>query len=271
MDTRKESRSVDLNSDMGEGFGAWRMGDDDAILQVVSSANVACGMHAGDPHIMARTFARAKALGVAVGAHPGYPDLWGFGRRDMKFSTLEVEHFVAYQVGAAMGVSTWAGHPISYVKPHGALANISQVDESVARAIVRAIAAVNRDLVLLTYPDGHVTRIAKELGLRTCAEIFADRAYLPNGQLVPRGQPGAVLHDVEVVAARALRMVQTGGIETCDGQFLAMEIESICVHGDSPGAIEMATRIRERLLDAGITVKSFVSGCGRAAINQTDV
>jgi len=257
MNTSKTSRSVDLNSDLAEGFGAWRMGDDEAILRVVSSANVACGMHAGDPDIMARTFARAKELGVAVGAHPGYPDLWGFGRRDMKFSEQEIEHFVAYQIGAAMGVSTYAGHPITYVKPHGALANTSQVNEPIARAIVRAIAAVDRNLTLLTYPDGHATRIAKELGLRTCAEIFADRAYLPTGQLMQRGQPGAVLHDAEAVAARALRMVEKGGVETYDGQFLAMDIGSICVHGDSPGAIEMASLVRQRLVGAGIEVKSF--------------
>lgn len=257
MNITNMTRSVDLNSDLGEGFGAWSMGDDDAILKVVSSANVACGMHAGDPHIMAHTFARAKELGVAVGAHPGYPDLWGFGRREMTFSAKEIEHFVAYQIGAAMGVSTYAGHPITYVKPHGALANISQVNEEVAGAIVRAIAAVDRKLVLLTYPDGHGTRIAKEMGLRTCAEIFADRAYLPTGQLVPRKQPGAVLHDPEVVAARVLRMVEAGAVETCDGQLLPMEIASICVHGDSPGAIEMASMVRKRLIDAGIEVKPF--------------
>lgn len=257
MKNTKTTRSVDLNSDLGEGFGAWEMGDDDAILQVVSSANVACGMHAGDPHIMARTFARAKELGVAVGAHPGYPDLWGFGRREMAFSAAEIEQFVAYQVGAAMGVSTYAGHPITFVKPHGALANLSQVNETVAGAIVRGIAGVDRKLVLLTYPDGHATRIAKEMGMRTCAEIFADRAYLPTGQLVPRKQPGAVLHDVEEVAARVLRMVQAGGVETIEGGLLPMEIASICVHGDSPGAIQMAAAVRKRLTEAGIEVKPF--------------
>ena len=249
--------SVDLNSDLGEGFGDYKMGDDDAILQLVSSANVACGMHAGDPHIMARTFARAKALGVAVGAHPGYPDLWGFGRREMAFSAAEIEHLVAYQVGAAMGVSTYAGHPITYVKPHGALANQSQVDATIAGAIVRAIAAVDRRLVLLTFPDGHATRIAREMGLRTCAEIFADRAYTPTGQLVSRKLPGAVLHDAEEVAARVLRMVQAGAVETVDGTLLPMEIGSICVHGDSPGAIRMAAAVRERLTQSGIAIRPF--------------
>lgn len=257
MNTNSPLRCVDLNSDLGEGFGDYRMGDDDAILQVVSSANVACGMHAGDPHIMARTFARAKALGVAVGAHPGYPDLWGFGRREMAFSAAEIEHLVAYQVGAAMGVSTYAGHPITYVKPHGALANQSQVDETIAGAIVRAIAAVDRRLVLLTFPDGQAARLAREAGLRTCAEIFADRAYTPGGQLVSRKLPGAVLHDAEAVAARVLRMVQAGAVETVDGTMLPMEIGSICVHGDSPGAIRMAAAVRERLTQAGIEIRPF--------------
>jgi UPF0271 protein len=257
MDSASRLRSVDLNSDLGEGFGAWKMGDDDAILAIVSSANVACGMHAGDPHIMARTFVRAKELGVSVGAHPGYPDLWGFGRREMACTTSEIEQFVAYQVGAAQGVSTYAGHPISYVKPHGALANLSQVDAAVAGAIVRAIAAVDRKLVLLTYPDGHATRIAKEMGMRTCAEIFADRAYAAAGQLVSRKLPGAVLHDADDVAARVLRMVEAGAVETIDGDMLPMEIGSICVHGDTAGAIQMAAAIRQRLTDAGIAIKSF--------------
>jgi 5-oxoprolinase (ATP-hydrolysing) subunit A len=257
MPSNDATRSVDLNSDLGEGFGAWRMGDDDAILQIVSSANVACGMHAGDPHIMARTYRRARELGVAVGAHPGYPDLAGFGRRDIAFSAQEIEEFVAYQIGAAQGVSTYAGHPITYVKPHGALANLSQVDAAVAGAIVRAMAAVDRELVLLTFPDGHATRIAKEMGLRTCAEIFADRAYTPEGRLVSRKLPGAVLHDAQEAAARVLRMVRAGGVETIEGKILPMEIGSICVHGDSPGAIEMAATVRRTLVEAGIDVKPF--------------
>ncbi|HSW20110.1 MAG TPA: 5-oxoprolinase subunit PxpA [Ramlibacter sp.] len=250
-------RSVDLNSDLGEGFGAYQMGDDNAILQIVSSANVACGLHAGDPHIMARTFARAKELGVAVGAHPGYPDLWGFGRRELTCSAVEIEQFVAYQIGAAKGVSTYAGHPITYVKPHGALGNLSQVDATVAGAIVRAIAAVDRELVLLTFPDGEATRIAKEMGLRTCAEVFADRAYTADGRLVSRKLPGAVLHDPQEAAARVLRMVRAGGVETVDGRLLPMDIGSICVHGDSPGAIQMAAAIRRRLTDAGIAIRPF--------------
>lgn len=250
-------RSVDLNADLGEGYGPWTMGDDDAILPIVSSANVACGLHAGDPHIMARTFARAKALGVAVGAHPGYPDRWGFGRRAMVFSAAEIEHLMAYQLGAAMGLSTYAGHPITYVKPHGALSNLSQVDEGVAGAIVRAIVAVDRRLTLLTYPDGQPMRLAQEAGLRTCAEVFADRAYLPSGQLVPRQQAGAVLHDADAVGERVVRMVRDGAVECIDGSKLPLEIGSICVHGDSPGAITMATAVRRSLGEAGIEVRAF--------------
>lgn len=257
MTSPTAARSVDLNSDLGEGFGAWKMGDDNAILEIVSSANVACGMHAGDPHIMAHTFARAKELGVAVGAHPGYPDLWGFGRRELPCSAVEIEQFMAYQIGAAMGVSTYVGHPITYVKPHGAIANLSQVDATVAQAIVRAIAAVDRRLVLLTYPNGHATRFAQEIGLTTCAEIFADRAYTPDGRLVSRKLPGAVLHDAEEAASRALRMVQVGAVETIEGTLLPMEIGSICVHGDSPGAIEMAAAVRRKLSEAGIAIRPF--------------
>lgn len=257
MNPTNIQRSVDLNSDLGEGFGAWTLGDDDAILALVSSANVACGMHAGDPHIMGRTFARAKELGVAVGAHPGYPDLWGFGRREMVFTAEEIEQLVAYQVGAALGLSRLAGHPISYVKPHGALAHLSQADATVAAAVVRAIAGVDRELVLLTFPDGHATRIAKESGLRTCAEIFADRAYTEEGRLVSRKLPGAILHNADEVAARVLRMVQAGAVETVAGNLLPMDIGSICVHGDSPGAIQMAAAIRQRLTEAGIAIKPF--------------
>jgi UPF0271 protein len=259
MNARKSSLAIDLNSDLGEGFGIYEIGSDSEILKIVSSANVACGMHAGDPHIMSKTFTKAKELGVNVGAHPGYPDLWGFGRREMAFTPKEIEELVAFQIGASMGVSTYAGHPITYVKPHGALGNLSQVNEMVAGAIVRAMAAINRDLILLTFPDGCAMRIAKELGIRTCAEIFADRAYNPDGTLVSRKLPGAVLHDPEEVAARVLRMVQAGAVEAINGTLLPMEIGSVCVHGDSPGAISMAKAIREKLISAGIEVKSFAA------------
>ena len=249
--------SVDLNSDMGESYGRWQLGDDEAMLGIVSSANVACGLHAGDPGVMAHTFERARARGVAVGAHPGYPDLWGFGRREMAFTPSEIEQFVAYQIGAAQAVSGAAGHPITYVKPHGALAHLTRTDEQAASAVVRAIRAVDASLALLTFPDGKAIRIAREIGLPVCAEIFADRGYEPDGSLISRNRPGAVLSDVETVARRALDMVRSGEILAHDGTRIPMEIGSICVHGDSPGAVAMASAVRRALTENGIEIKPF--------------
>ncbi|MDQ2140223.1 5-oxoprolinase subunit PxpA [Alcaligenaceae bacterium B3P038] len=251
------SLSIDLNSDMGEGFGAYRMGDDAAILDIVSSANIACGLHAGDPEIMACTFAAAKQRGVAVGAHPGFPDLWGFGRRIIPFSCAEIERLIAYQIGAAQALAVYAGHRMTYVKPHGALGNLTQTDADVASAIGRAIKAVDPSLVLLTFANGELERWARDNGMRACAEIFADRAYTDDGHLVHRKQPGAVLHDPQAAADRVLRMVQTGAIETVSGKHVPAPIESICVHSDTPGAIEMAALVRRTLETAGVTVKPF--------------
>ena len=258
MNTFKKPLHVDLNSDMGEGFGAYRMGDDEAILNIVSSANVACGFHAGDPEIMARTFSMAKERGVAVGAHPGFPDLWGFGRRIIPHSTGEIERLVAYQIGAAEALSRYAGHPITYVKAHGALGNLTQADHDVATAIARAIKAVNPELVCMTFAGALMQKVASEMGLRTCCEVFADRAYDENGHLVPRKVPGSVLHNAQEAAARMLRMVEAGAIETVTGRMLPVPIDTICVHSDTPGAIEMAAEVRRVLENAGITIKSFV-------------
>ncbi|MBW4791199.1 LamB/YcsF family protein [Pseudomonas tolaasii] len=252
-----QTLQIDLNSDMGEGFGAWRMGDDEAILDIVSSANVACGFHAGDPEIMAHTFAQAKARGVAVGAHPGYPDLWGFGRRIIPFSAAEIERLVAYQVGAALALSRYAGHPITYVKAHGALGNLTQTDASVATAIARAVKAVDPELICVTFAGGLLIPIANDLGLRTRAEVFADRAYTEEGHLLHRKEPGAVLHDAQFAARRMLRMVQAGGIETVSGRMLPVHIDTICVHSDTPGAISMAAQVRATLEQAGVAIKPF--------------
>ncbi|MBW1250781.1 LamB/YcsF family protein [Pseudomonas tolaasii] len=252
-----QTLQIDLNSDMGEGFGAWRMGDDEAILDIVSSANVACGFHAGDPEIMAHTFAQAKARGVVVGAHPGYPDLWGFGRRIIPFSAAEIERLVAYQVGAALALSRYAGHPITYVKAHGALGNLTQTDASVATAIARAVKAVDPELICVTFAGGLLIPIANDLGLRTRAEVFADRAYTEEGHLVHRKEPGAVLHDAQFAARRMLRMVQAGGIETVSGRMLPVHIDTICVHSDTPGAISMAAQVRATLEQAGVAIKPF--------------
>ncbi|MBF5006913.1 LamB/YcsF family protein [Diaphorobacter sp. NR2-3-3-1] len=248
---------VDLNSDMGEGFGPYRMGDDEGILEVVSSANVACGFHAGDPDIMAHVFSTAKERGVAVGAHPGYADRWGFGRRKLPHTLGEIERLVAYQVGAAMALSAYAGHPITYVKTHGALGNLTQTDPDIAAAVCRAVKAVDPSLACLAIARGHQVRIAQEMGLRVYSEIFADRAYTEEGFLVSRQHPNAVLHDPQAVAQRVERMVSKGGIETVSGQILPTPIDSICVHSDSPNAVEMARQLRMALQAAGIAVCSF--------------
>lgn len=257
MSTQHKTIEVDLNSDMGEGFGAYRMGDDAAILEIVTSANVACGMHAGDPEIMAKTFALAKARHVAVGAHPGFPDLWGFGRRVIPFTHGEIERLVAYQIGAAQALSRYAGHPITYVKAHGALGNLTQTDEGVAKAIARAIKAVDPDLICMTFAGATMERVASEMGLAVRREVFADRAYTDEGNLVHRSVPGAVLHDGDEAAARMLRMVSAGAIETVSGKLLPVQIDTICVHSDTPGAIQMAAKVRTTLERAGIMVKSF--------------
>lgn len=250
--------SVDLNSDMGEGFGPFRMGDDEAMLSIVSSANIACGLHAGDPEIMAATFATAKAKGVAVGAHPGFPDLWGFGRRNIPFSNAEIERLVAYQIGAAQALSTYAGHPITHVKAHGALGNLTQQDEGVARAVNNAIKAVDPSLVCLTIALGHQERLAREMGLSCRSEIFADRAYTDEGFLVSRKLEGAVIHDGDLAAERVVRMVKHGTIETISGAQIVTAIDSICVHSDTPSAVTIARKVRQALESAGVTIGNFL-------------
>ncbi|WP_191627574.1 LamB/YcsF family protein [Pseudomonas fluorescens] len=251
--------TIDINSDMGEGFGPWKMGDDEAILDIVSSANVACGLHAGDPQIMAKTFAQAKAKGVAVGAHPGFPDLWGFGRRVIPHTVQEIERFVAYQIGAAVALSSYVGHPIKYVKAHGALGNLTQTNAEVAMAIANAVKAVDPSLICVTFAGGLMIPIANELGLATRAEVFADRAYTEEGHLVHRKEPGAVLHEPEFAAQRMLRMVRAGGIETVSGRMLPVHIDTICVHSDTPGAIGMARVLRDTLESSGVAIRSFGS------------
>jgi 5-oxoprolinase (ATP-hydrolysing) subunit A len=251
-------RDVDLNSDMGESFGAWRSGDDDAMLGIVSSANIACGFHGGDPEVMAESFKIARQKRVAVGAHPGYADLWGFGRRVIPHSAGEIERLVAYQIGAAQALSAYAGHPITYVKAHGALGNQTQTDPDVALAVCRAVKAVDPKLACLTIALGHQERIAQEMGLSTFSEIFADRAYTEEGHLVSRKLPGAVIHDEAEAATRAVRMVRDGAIETVSGQPIPTPIHSICVHSDTPQSVRIAARVRAALEEAGVSVQSFI-------------
>lgn len=249
--------TVDLNSDMGEGFGPWKMGDDAAMLDIVTSANIACGMHAGDPEVMAKTFGEAKTKGVAVGAHPGYPDLFGFGRRNMPFTMGETERLIAYQIGAAEAMAAYAGHKLTFVKLHGALGNLGQQNKDVAMAALRAIKAVNAKLICLTIALGEMDRLAGEMGLEKKSEIFADRAYTDEGFLVDRKLPGAVLHDPDEIARRILAMLEKGAVITASGKLLKTPVESICVHSDTPDAVEIARKLRASLEAAGVTVKSF--------------
>jgi 5-oxoprolinase (ATP-hydrolysing) subunit A len=251
--------AIDLNSDLGEGFGDYRLGDDAAMLGIVSSVNVACGFHAGDPHIMADTFAAAKHRGVAVGAHPGYPDLQGFGRRLIPYTTGEIERLVAYQIGAAMALASLAGHRITHVKAHGALANLAADEADVALAVVRAAKAAASELVVLAIAGTEIERAAERMGMRVAREIFADRAYTPTGRLVPRKEPGAVIHDPQAAAARVLEMLRSGALIAVDGTRVPVGIDSICVHGDTAGAVAIAAAVREAVTGAGFAVRPFAS------------
>lgn len=250
---------MDINSDLGESYGAWRMGDDVAMLNIVTSANVACGFHAGDAAGILQTLRHAAQRGVAVGAHVAYPDLVGFGRRNMDPSSAELVADVIYQIGALQGLATAAGTRVRYVKPHGALYNTIATDARQAADVITAMQAVDPQLTLMALAGTPLIAWAKERGLRVVAEAFADRAYNDDGSLVSRRLPGAVLHDAEQVAERMLRWVETGEVTTITGQRIPLQADSICVHGDSPGAVEMAQRIRERLLAAGVSLQPFVA------------
>ncbi len=250
---------IDINSDLGEGFGRYRCGDDGALLGIVTSANVACGFHAGDPEIMAQTFTVAKQRGVAVGAHAGFPDLWGFGRRPIPFSAGEIERLVAYQIGAAMALASYAGHRITHVNAHGTLANLAETEPDVADAVARAIRAVDRNLAALTIARSEQVRAAERAGLRAFSQIYADRAYTEQGTLVPRSEPGAVIHDAAEAAKRVVAMVEAGALITVSGARLKTPIDSVCVHGDSPHAIDTARTVRQALERAGATVAPFGS------------
>ena len=251
-------QSIDLNCDLGESYGQWTLGDDAAILPLVTSANVACGFHAGSPDVIFSTLRAAAASGVAVGAHVAYPDLAGFGRRNMDLSRDELFADVIYQIGALQGLAAAAGTRVRYVKPHGALYNTIANDERQARAVIEAIGAVDPGLPLVGLAGSRILTLARSAGLQTVAEAFADRAYHRDGTLVSRRTPGAVLHDPQQVAQRTLRMLRDGGVTSIEGEFTPVEADSLCVHGDSPGAIDMARRIRECLEESGITVRSFV-------------
>ena len=248
---------MDLNSDLGEGYGAWRMGDDAAMLAIVSSANVACGFHAGDPLTILSTLREAAQRGVAVGAHVSYPDRVGFGRRKMDVPPAELEADVVYQIGALQGLAAAAGTRVTYVKPHGALYNTIAEDAAQADAVIAGIRAVDPTLILMALAGASILGRARAGGLTVVAEAFADRGYTAAGALVSRRDPGAVLHDPEQVAERMLRLATEGTIEAADGSLLHLDAQSICVHGDNPAAVAMARRIRDRLVAAGVAIAPF--------------
>lgn len=251
---------IDLNSDLGEGYGAWKMGDDAAMLGIVSSANVACGFHAGDPLTILATLRGAAQNGVVVGAHVSYPDRVGFGRRPMDVTPEELTADVIYQIGALQGLAAAAGTRVRYIKPHGALYNTIAQDARQAGAVIRAILTVDPSLILMGLAGAPVLEQARAAGLATVAEAFADRAYRPDGQLLSRREPGAVLHDPNLVAARMVRLAQEGVVEAVDGSTLRLAAGSICVHGDSPDAVAMARAIRVALTRQGVTIASFAGG-----------
>ena len=248
---------MDLNADLGEGFGAWRLGDDDALLGVVTSANVACGFHAGDPSTMRRVCAGAAAHGVAVGAQAGYRDLAGFGRRRIDYDPGELRDDVLYQLAALDGFARVAGTRVRYLKPHGALYNTAAVDPVQAGAVAAAVAEYDAGLPVLCQPGSALARAAADAGLTVVGEGFADRAYSADGTLVPRSQPGAVLHDPAAVVEQAVRMATEQRVVAADGTTVPCPVASICVHGDTPGAVELARRVRAALTGAGLTVAPF--------------
>ena len=251
------TRRIDLNSDLGESLGTWRLGDDEAMLEIVTSANVACGFHAGDSLTLRRTCARAAERGVVVGAQVGYRDLAGFGRRFIDMDPDELTADVIYQIGALDALCRVAGTKVEYVKPHGALYNAVVTHEEQAAAVVAAVVALDAGLPVLGLPGSAFLRIAAAAGLRTVVEAFADRAYTPEGHLVPRGLPGAVLHDAREVAARMVRLATEERVTAIDGTEVQVQADSICTHGDSPGAVQMARAVRDALTAEGVEIAPF--------------
>ena len=245
---------VDLNSDLGESFGAYTIGMDEAVIAHVSSANVACGCHAGDPLVMDRTVAACQAAGVAVGSHPGFPDLAGFGRRNMNCSPREVKAYIQYQMGALLAFTAAHGVKLQHVKPHGALYNMAAKDLDLALAIAQGVASVDRDVILLGLAGSQMLEAGRQTGLRVASEVFADRAYQADGSLVPRSRPGAVIHDPEEAISRTVRMVTQGRVTAITGEEVAIDAHSICVHGDNPSAVEFVRRIRARLEEEGAAI-----------------
>jgi 5-oxoprolinase (ATP-hydrolysing) subunit A len=250
---------IDINADVGESFGAYAIGHDPGLMKSITSANVAAGFHAGDPSVLRATIRRAKAHAVAVGAHPSFPDLAGFGRREMVMSPREAEDLVLYQIAAVAGVAHVEGIQLQHVKPHGALYNMASRDVALAGAVARAVAAFSQGLILLGPPGSELLKAGSALGLRVVGEAFADRAYEPDGSLVSRKKLGAIIHDVDVVVERSIRLAKDRTVVAIDGSIVHVKADTICVHGDTPGADELAAKMREALERSGIEVKPMAA------------
>lgn len=245
---------VDLNSDLGESFGNYTLGLDSEVIAHISSANIACGYHAGDPLVMDKTVIAARDAGVAVGAHPGFPDLMGFGRRNIVCTPKEAKAYVKYQLGALMAFTKANGVKLRHCKPHGALYNMAAKDMELALALAEAVAEVDKDIIFLALANSKMVEAGKRAGLRVASEVFADRAYQADGTLVPRKQSGAVIHDTGEAIARTIRMVKEGKVTAVTGEDVPLKADSICVHGDNPSAVEFVKNIRARLVAEGVTI-----------------
>jgi UPF0271 protein len=248
---------LDINCDLGESFGAYRLGEDEAILDVVTSVNIACGFHAGDPTTMHKTVALALDKGVAIGAHPGLQDLVGFGRRNMDISPQEAFDIVVYQIGALDGFVRALGGKMQHVKPHGALYNMAAVDGKLAEAIAEAVYRVNPELILFGLSGSELVKAGKRIGLRTASEVFADRTYQADGTLTPRRQRDALIQDSGVAVAQVVRMVKEGRVRSRQGTDVEIQADTVCIHGDGPHALEFARQLRPALVEAGITVAAI--------------
>lgn len=251
------NKTINLNADLGESFGAWSMGDDESLLDIVASANIACGFHAGDPLVMQRTVAAAKKRGVSIGAHPAFPDLQGFGRRRMDIPATELEAMIIYQIGALQAMAAAEGSCVSHVKPHGALNNMACADPALADCVARAIHAISPQLILLAPAYSRLATAGESIGLPVILEIFADRAYQDDGQLMPRSQPGAMIHGTDAALAHVLRMLDEQAIVSVNGKRLPTRVQSICVHGDNPEAVATASDLRRGIEAAGYSIVSL--------------
>jgi UPF0271 protein len=248
---------IDINSDMGESFGAYTIGYDAGLMKSITSANIAAGFHGGDPTVVRETIRLAKSHGVAVGAHPGFPDLVGFGRRELNVTPKEAEDFTLYQIAAVGGIARAEGVRLQHVKPHGALFNMAVRSAELSAAIARAVAAFDGSLILFGLPGSEILNAGRAAGLQVAAEVFADRAYEPDGSLASRRKPGSVIHDADTVVARAVRMVTERRVVAVDGTLVPLEADTICVHGDTPGADRLAAKIRAGLEEAGVVVRAI--------------